>query len=54
MVSYFSRVWINRVWLPILLVVTAEQGKYFFPCTRLHLIIWSREPRQPAYSPNSG
>ena len=29
-VSTFSRVWINRVWLPILLVVSCT-GKNFFP-----------------------
>ena len=39
----YSRVWINRVRLPILLVVSAEQGKWIFPCPRACLRIWSRE-----------
>ena len=32
MVNTFSRVWINRVWMPtLMIVVAAEQGKYVFP-----------------------
>ena len=53
MVSTFSRVWINRTRLPILLVVSSNGEKMFFfpPCSRSHLRIWSRDrfgrPRQP-------
>ena len=36
------RVWINRVRLPILLVVSWT-GKIIFPCPRACLRIWSRE-----------
>ena len=42
MVITYSRVWINRVRLPILLW-SAEQGKLIFPCPRACLRIWSRE-----------
>ena len=42
MVITYSRVWINRVRLPILLVVSWT-GKIIFPCPRACLIIWSRE-----------
>ena len=42
MVITYSRVWINRVRLPILLVA-AEQGKLIFPCPRSRLRNWSRE-----------
>ena len=39
-----SRVKMNRVWaLPILLVVSSDLGKCFFPCPRSRLRIWSRE-----------
>ena len=38
----YSRVWINRVRLPILLVVSWT-GKIIFPCPRACLRIWSRE-----------
>ena len=38
----YSRVWINRVRLPILLVVSWT-GKIVFPCPRACLRIWSRE-----------
>ena len=38
----YSRVWINRVRLPILLVVSST-GKIIFPCPRACLRIWSRE-----------
>ena len=56
MVITYSRVWINRVRLPILLVVSWT-GKIIFPCPRACLRIWSREtgsavgpvPRQPAH-----
>ena len=37
-ITYSRRVWINRVRLPILLVV-----KIIFPCPRACLGIWSRE-----------
>ena len=37
MVSIFSKVWINRVWLLILLVVSCEQEKNVFPCPRSRL-----------------
>ena len=40
----YSRVWINRVRLPILLYSwSAGQGKWAFPCPRYRLRIWSRE-----------
>ena len=42
MVITYSRVWINRVRLPILLVVSWT-GKKKFPCPRACLRIWSRE-----------
>ena len=42
MVIPYSRVWINRVRLPILLVVSWT-GKIIFPCPRACLRIWSRE-----------
>ena len=42
MVITYSRVWINRVRLPILLVVRWT-GKIIFPCPRAYLRIWSRE-----------
>ena len=42
MVITYSRVWINRVRLPILLVVS-RTGKIIFPCPRACLRIWSRE-----------
>ena len=42
MIITYSREWINRVWLPILLVVSGA-GKIMFPCPRLRLRIWSRE-----------
>ena len=42
MVITYSRVWINRVRLPILLVVSWT-GKIIFPCPRVCLRIWSRE-----------
>ena len=42
MVITYSRVWINRVRLPILLVVSWT-GKIIFPCLRACLRIWSRE-----------
>ena len=42
-IFYYSRVWINRVRLPILLVVSCEQGKLIFPCPRACLRIWSRQ-----------
>ena len=42
MVITYSRVWINRVRLPILLVVSGT-GKIIFPCPRACLRIWSRE-----------
>ena len=38
----YSREWINRERLSILLV-SAEQGKWIFPCPRSCLRIWSRE-----------
>ena len=40
MVITYSRVWINRVRLPMW---SAEQGKLIFPCPRACLRIWSRE-----------
>ena len=43
MVITYSRVWINRVRLPILLSWSAEQGKIIFPCPRACLRFWSRE-----------
>ena len=58
-ISTFSRVWINRRWLPILLGL-AEQGNLIYPCPRSPLRTWSREtgsavvPRQPILSPHSG
>ena len=42
MVITYSRVWINRVRLPILLVVSWTV-KIIFPCPRARLRIWSRE-----------
>ena len=42
MVITYSRVWINRVRLPILLVVSCT-GKIIFPGPRACLRIWSRE-----------
>ena len=42
MVITYSRLWITRVRLPILLVVSWT-GKIIFPCPRACLIIWSRE-----------
>ena len=42
MVITYSRVWINRVRLPILLVVSST-GKLIFPCPRACMRIWSRE-----------
>ena len=42
MVITYSGVWINRVRLPILLVVSWT-GKLIFPCPRACLRIWSRE-----------
>ena len=42
MVITYSRVWINRVRLPILLVVSGT-GKIISPCPRACLRIWSRE-----------
>ena len=39
----YTRVWIYRVRLPILLVWSADQGKRIFPCPRSSLEIWSRE-----------
>ena len=42
MVITYSRVWINRVRLPILLVVNCTE-KIIFPCPRACLRIWSRE-----------
>ena len=42
MVITYSRVWINRVRLPILLVVSWT-GKIIFPCPRACLRIWPRE-----------
>ena len=42
MVITYSRVWINRVRLPILLVVSWT-GKIIFPYPRARLRIWSRE-----------
>ena len=42
MVITYSRVWINRVRLPILLVVSLT-GKIIFPCPRARLKIWSPE-----------
>ena len=42
MVITYSWVWINRVRLPILLVVSWT-GKIIFPCPRACLRIWSRE-----------
>ena len=42
MVITYSRVWINRVRVPILLVVSGT-GKIIFPCPRACLGIWSRE-----------
>ena len=42
MVITYSRVWINRVRLPILLGVSWT-GKMIFPCPRACLRIWSRE-----------
>ena len=41
-ITYNSRVWINRVRLPVLLVVSWT-GKIVFPCPRACLRIWSRE-----------
>ena len=38
---HIARVWINRVWLPILLVVSWT-GKLIFPCPRSRLRIWPR------------
>ena len=43
MITNISRVWINRVRVPILLSWSAEQGKIIFPCPRSRLRIWSRE-----------
>ena len=43
MVSTFSRVWINRVWLPILLVVRAGKENYFVPFPGSRLGKCSRE-----------
>ena len=54
MVITYSRVWINRVRLPVR-SWSAEQGKLIFLCPRTCLRIWSREtgcrpiPRQPAH-----
>ena len=42
-VSTLSRVWINRVWLPMPYSWSAEQGKCFFPCLRSRLRICFRE-----------
>ena len=41
-ITQTGRVYINRVRLPILLVVCST-GKKMFPCPRSRLIIWSRE-----------
>ena len=41
-VTYMTRVWINRVRLPILLAA-AEQGKRILPWPRSRLKFWSRE-----------
>ena len=38
----YSKVWINRVRLPVLLV-SDEHEKWMFPCPRSRLRIWSRE-----------
>ena len=43
MVITYSRVWINRVRLPILLVVSREQGEIVFSCPRTCLRVWSPE-----------
>ena len=43
MISTFSRVWNNRVWLSILLAVSST-GKMFFLCSHSRLLrFWSRE-----------
>ena len=42
-ITYNRRVWINRVRLPILLLVVSCRGKMFFTCPRSRLRIWSRE-----------
>ena len=60
MVITYSRVWINRVRLPILLVVswTGKINIPLSPCVPENLVSWdgfSRPvPRQPAHSPHSG
>ena len=43
MVTHIARVWINRVWLPILHVGQLKQGKIIFLCSRSRLKIWSRD-----------
>ena len=45
MVNTYSRLWINRVGLPILqsCLWPAKQGKLIFPCPRSCLRVWSRE-----------
>ena len=42
MFTHIARVWINRVRLPILLVVS-RTGKINMSCLRSRLRIWSRE-----------
>ena len=42
MVTHIARVWINRVTLPVLHVVS-QPGKSVFPCPRSCPRIWSRE-----------
>ena len=60
MFNTFSRVWINRAWLPILLVVSST-GKMFPPTSPFaseNLVtrdgLGRLVPRQPAYFPYSG
>ena len=59
-VRTFSRVWINRVWLPVLLVVCWTGKRYFSlsPSAPENLVPRDRfgrsVPRQPAHFPHSG
>ena len=47
--SAFSALYINRLWLlPILLVVSRKQK---FPCPRLRMRIWPREPGSAVPAP---
>ena len=50
MVITYSRVWIDRVRLPISFSWSAEQGNRIFPCLRSRLRIWPRGTDSPVPS----